>query len=284
MIGASTDRRRRVLGWGACCELAGVAALAILAASCEPASQAYDSQTKGASASQSPKKTSPDGGESDSPPMTIRGNNPVVAQPEIERVPAVKPRAVAVQPPHDVDDTGHKIAAHLPDAPRHPATEPEIHLSDQHEKATLLHVGDTLPDVVVTTIGGEERRLKDLLGQRLTALMFWNEDNPYAAEQFRRMQREILAPYAEYGVRVVAVHVGPLPENFRRVLGNPPPSVSILVDPEQALFRQLATARLPRTWLLDSDGRVVWLDLEYSRATARNVDNAIQWSLNAASK
>jgi hypothetical protein len=45
----------------------------------------------------------------------------------------------------------------------------------------------------------------------------------------------------------------------------------------------VATEHLPRTYLLDAEGRILWFDLEYSRATARELINALHFFLENGS-
>ena len=52
-----------------------------------------------------------------------------------------------------------------------------------------------------------------------------------------------------------------------------------LVDADRAYFRQVATEKLPRTYLLDRNGKILWFDLEYSRSMRRELQNAIQYYL-----
>jgi hypothetical protein len=39
---------------------------------------------------------------------------------------------------------------------------------------------------------------------------------------------------------------------------------------------------LPRTYLLDSSGKILWFDLEYSRSTRRELNQAIRYVLKSA--
>ncbi|MFH1924704.1 MAG: hypothetical protein ABIP48_33040, partial [Planctomycetota bacterium] len=52
-----------------------------------------------------------------------------------------------------------------------------------------------------------------------------------------------------------------------------------LLDPDGALFARVATEKLPRVYLLDADGKVLWFDLEFSRTTRDNLVQALQVAL-----
>ena len=52
-----------------------------------------------------------------------------------------------------------------------------------------------------------------------------------------------------------------------------------MVAPDRAAFQQVATTKLPRTCLPDSDGKSLWLDQEYSSRTRRGLGRAIRFYL-----
>ena len=53
----------------------------------------------------------------------------------------------------------------------------------------------------------------------------------------------------------------------------------VLLDDGGKLLGQMATDKLPRTYLLDATGKILWLDLEYSRTTRRDLLSAIRSQL-----
>ena len=52
-----------------------------------------------------------------------------------------------------------------------------------------------------------------------------------------------------------------------------------LRDPDRQAFAQIASDLLPRSYLLGADGEILWLDVEYSRSTRRELRNAILYHL-----
>ena len=54
----------------------------------------------------------------------------------------------------------------------------------------------------------------------------------------------------------------------------------VLLDPKGAYFAQLAKdRRMPRTYLIDANGRILWFDVEYSRFTRRDLVQSIRVAL-----
>ena len=56
--------------------------------------------------------------------------------------------------------------------------------------------------------------------------------------------------------------------------------VPVLLDPEGDLLAKVSTGRLPRTYLVDEKGKILWFDMEYSNTTRRDLRDAIRVSLN----
>jgi hypothetical protein len=50
----------------------------------------------------------------------------------------------------------------------------------------------------------------------------------------------------------------------------------VLLDADRAAYEKVAAEYLPRLFLVDADGKVLWLDLEYSATTRRQISDAIR--------
>jgi peroxiredoxin len=155
--------------------------------------------------------------------------------------------------------------------------QPVVVLSAQHAQSCLLKVGDDMPAATLQDLEGAARRLRDFYGDRLTLVVFWNQET--GREQFTRLDREITDEFAGSGLEVVAVNVGDSAEDVRQLAEEFDVSAARLLDENGDAFRRLATAKLPRTYLLDAAGKIVWFDIEYSRDMRRELRNAILYFL-----
>ena len=158
-------------------------------------------------------------------------------------------------------------------------TVPQVLLSEAHQKTCLLTIGDAIPNITVTDIEGTNHQLPRLLSDRLTVLLFWNEQSALAMEQFRRLPVDVLAMFAEQGVKVIAINVGGEVARVRQLTGDAADKIVSLVDTDAAVFQQFATSLLPRTYVLDPSGRILWFDVEYSQSTQRSLANALAYFL-----
>jgi len=161
-------------------------------------------------------------------------------------------------------------------------TIPKVLLSEGHKKTCLKRVGDELGDVTLRDINGESIELNDELSDQLTVLVFWTQESVSGYEQFRRIPVDILGKFAAYRVKVVAVNVGGTVEETKRLTGKAGDKIVSLVDSDSKMFNQFATEHIPRTYVLDKDGRIAWFDLEYSEGSRRSLTNALTYFVHQA--
>lgn len=159
------------------------------------------------------------------------------------------------------------------------ATKPTVILSQRHKSMNSKSIGDKIDGASAVDIQGKQSQLSDLLGDRLTVLIFWNEQSLLALEQFRRIPVDILGPYAKQRVKVIAANVGGDQASTKKLTGDASDKIVSLVDKDAKLFEHFATDAVPRTYLLDKAGTILWFDMEYSQSTTRELSNAIQYFL-----
>jgi peroxiredoxin len=159
--------------------------------------------------------------------------------------------------------------------PPPPPTIPKVNLTESLSATCLVGVDDQVPEGELADFEGKEHSIRDLLGEKLTVLLFWSSDNLHSVVELEDLARDLAGPLAERGGRIVAVNVGDTPEKATEVAKDAKADFLILLDPEKAYFSKVATERLPRTYVLDAEGTILWFDLEYSRSTRRDLEQTI---------
>ena len=162
--------------------------------------------------------------------------------------------------------------------PAHEIVKPIVAMSQEHRQACLVFVGDDMPDSSLSDLAGAKHEIRRSLGKTLTVIVCWEAANPYALDEFEEIPHD-LVPLNELGVESIAIHVGPAPENYEALCQEYGEEVLCLLDPDRQYYERLAQNRLPRTYLLDAQGKIVWLDMEYSRTTRYELRNAIHFYL-----
>ncbi|MEX2186911.1 MAG: TlpA disulfide reductase family protein [Pirellulales bacterium] len=173
-------------------------------------------------------------------------------------------------------DAGARTA--IPTPP--PGALPEVALSSAHRATCKLFVGDTLPPLTLADLDGNAAPLDKLLGERLTIVAFWQSDDPDAVDALTDFGPLVLAPYGGRGVRVIAIHVGDATDEVKSLAERNQLAFPVLVDAGGAAFSQISDdprGLMPRIFLVDATGRVLWFDIEYSRTTRRDLDRALRY-------
>ena len=166
-----------------------------------------------------------------------------------------------------------KIEEPKPDPPY----EPKVFLSESQLKTCVVKLQDTLPDLAFQNSSGEPVQLQSQLGPKLTLLVFWNQQAASAKEQRERLEEDLKTLIDAGQFHVLAIHVGDTGGSLPTELAQSTENVVALFDPDGSAFAQVATEKLPRTYLLSPSGQVLWFDIEYSRDTLRELHNAIRW-------
>ena len=215
--------------------------------------------------------------ESGAAPVAPRAGDkqPTKKQPD-DKQPADK-QPTKKQPDEKQPDEPAKTARKVPPAPDH-VHQPKVLLSDAHRQTCLVAVGDVLPGFELPDLEGNVQKLPELLGEEFTVVVFWSRGNLLGQEQIRRLASEVAGPFADAGVKVVAINSGDTAQQIEPAV----PSKSergfeVLIDQSGSVLASVATDYLPRTYLLDAEGRILWFDLEYSRSSTRELTNALHF-------
>jgi len=154
-----------------------------------------------------------------------------------------------------------------------PAEIPPVRLSKGHEALCKVKVGDTMPDVTLPPLtGGAPVKLSSLFGKKATVVVFWSPDRRMAREQLADLGPDVVAPFGEAGVAVVGIAVG-APAAMLKAATREFPN---LLDADGKAFAQVGSEKLPRTYLLDPQGKILWFDIEYSLGTRRELHQALR--------
>jgi peroxiredoxin len=216
---------------------------------------------------------------------SLLASRPVVAADKADTKPATKPslpplRAGAKAPakPKPAAKPGPpKDATQIEPAK---LTMPKVVLSDAHGKTCLVKVGDALPDGQLKDLKGKPQSLASLFGKKLTVVLFWQNSSPYGVEALADLQPDVAEPYAAKDVKVIAIDEGDTAEAVAAIVKRLGVTVPVLLDGKGELLAKIATRRLPRTYLVDDQGKILWFDIEYSNTTRRDLHDAIRVVLN----
>lgn len=133
--------------------------------------------------------------------------------------------------------------------------------------ATLheLQVGMTVPDLALKTVSGDARKLSELLGTKLTVVLFWSTWSPKSEKNLIRMQK-LYQKYQDQGLAIVAVNADEQnmsPQTVDKVqatIERLKLSFPVLVDTGLTAFYDVGVIALPTTVIIDKE-RVISYEL-----------------------
>jgi peroxiredoxin len=158
-------------------------------------------------------------------------------------------------------------------------TMPVVALSTAHAGISQIKVGDQFPNLELADLSGAAQKLSSLRGQKLTVVVFWKSAHPTSVEELADLERDTLKRFGQNGVAVVAINSGDPATVAADLAKQAQVTYPVLLDADGAALQRVATQKLPRTYLLNVQGKVVWFDLEYSATTRRDLSQAIRYSL-----
>lgn len=202
---------------------------------------------------------------------------------EVPTEPAAEP-ASSPEPKTQASQTPAPLPASKAPLPldRVPVAElkmPGVVLSDQHAALCKVKVGDQFPALELPNLAGAKKALNELFGSKLTLVVFWNGKQPTGLEQLSDLSRYHLPRFGDKGLAVVAINSGDDATQASELSQKAGTAYPVLRDADGAALAQVAASKLPRSYLLDPSGKVLWFDLEYSPTTRRDLAQAIRFTL-----
>jgi peroxiredoxin len=136
-----------------------------------------------------------------------------------------------------------------------------------------------MPEIELPDLDGNLRNLSSQYGSKLTVVCFWRGDRALARAELADLGPDVAVAYSGRGVNVVGIAVEETSASARRYAAEAGSPFPILVDADGSAFAKVGSDKLPRTYLLDATGTILWFDIEYSRATRRDLRQAIRAAL-----
>jgi peroxiredoxin len=210
---------------------------------------------------ESPSITSQNTGKVEKPPNQLQ-QPPRLPQTEEHPTPSptLKPPKVQPSPP--------------------PETIPKVALSEELRATCLVKVGDVFPEGQLTDLSGKTQSLAEFYGKRLTVIFFWSiGKTEYTRETMdvalRDLQLDVLNRRQAEGLNVIGVNVGDPADDVKVQIEKMGVKFPVFLDPQGTFFHQVATQELPRIYLLNAAGNILWFDIDFTYISRQNLAEAI---------
>lgn len=154
---------------------------------------------------------------------------------------------------------------------------PSVMLSMQEDAFCKLKVDQAMPAIELPKLdGGGKVKLSSLLGKKATVVVFWKDDNRMTAEELADLGPDVIERFGKQGVEVVGIAVDAKPEAAKEVINKVGVKFTTLLDADGKAFAQVGKEKMPRTFVLDSDGKIAWFDISYTLATRRELHDTLR--------
>src|SRR5687767_4230495 len=150
-----------------------------------------------------------------------------------------------------------------------------INAADSEEQSTLTKVGDTAPDFTVKTTDGKEFKLSAQKGKPVLLNFFATWCGPCLAE-LPHVEKEIWKKYKDRGLAVIVVgreHEIPEVAEFQKKHQY---SFVMAADPKRDAYGKYATQYIPRTYLVNKEGKIVFQSMGFNDADFKKLLAAIE--------
>lgn len=163
------------------------------------------------------------------------------------------------------------------------AVEPEPTAEQRDEQAeveatTLVKVGQVAPDFSVEMLDGRTIKLSELRG-KVVMLCFWATWCPPCRQEMAHLQEGVIDHFAGKDLVVLPISRGEQRDVVEKFIADNGYTFGVGLDPERAIYDLYASNFVPRTFIINKRGKVVYRVAGYDEETAKAVNAAIAKAL-----
>jgi peroxiredoxin len=144
-------------------------------------------------------------------------------------------------------------------------------------ETTLINAGDIAPDFTVEMLDGSKVTLSALQGKP-TLLIFWATWCPPCRLELSKLQEHIIDRYGDK-INVLPISRGEERAKVEEYISKMGYTFVVGLDGDQSIYRKYATNYIPRCFVIDANGKVLYSGVGYDEAIAQEVEQNIEKAL-----
>ncbi len=148
---------------------------------------------------------------------------------------------------------------------------------DDLAETTLINAGDVAPDFTVEMLDGSKVTLSALQGKP-TLLIFWATWCPPCRLELSKLQEHIIDRYGDK-INVLPISRGEERAKVEEYISKMGYTFAVGLDGDQNIYRKYATNYIPRCFVIDAKGKVLYSGVGYDEAIAKEVEQNIEKAL-----
>ncbi|MEO6437024.1 MAG: TlpA disulfide reductase family protein [Tepidisphaeraceae bacterium] len=149
--------------------------------------------------------------------------------------------------------------------------------ADGEAASTLTKVGDAAPKFEVQTLDGKAVSTDSLKGKVVLLNFFATWCGP-CVQEMPHLQA-LSETYKDKPVVVLSIAREQGADEVKKFVEQKKLTFTIALDPKREAYKQFATMYIPRSYVLDRDGKIVFQTVGFSDTTEKDIIAAIEKSL-----
>lgn len=150
-------------------------------------------------------------------------------------------------------------------------------MPDDIAETTLINAGDIAPDFTVEMLDGSKVTLSELQGKP-TLLIFWATWCSPCRLELSKLQEHIIDRYGDK-INVLPISRGEEREVVEGYISQMGYTFAVGLDGDQQAYNKYATNYIPRCFVIDAKGEVLYSGVGYDDVVVQDVENAINKAL-----
>lgn len=146
----------------------------------------------------------------------------------------------------------------------------ENSIEDEVAATTLIHAGDKAPDFTAEMLDGSSVTLSALQGKP-TLLIFWATWCPPCRAELAHLQEGVIDVFGD-AINVLPLSRGEKREVVEEYIAKMGYTFAAGLDSEQKAYNLYASNYIPRCFVIDTDGTVLYSGVGYDEAIAEEVN------------
>lgn len=148
---------------------------------------------------------------------------------------------------------------------------------DDIAETTLINAGDMAPDFTAEMLDGSTVTLSALQGKP-TLLIFWATWCPPCRLELSKLQEHIIDPYGDR-INVLPLSRGEERSVVEEYISRMGYTYAVGLDSDQSIYNKYATNYIPRCFVIDANGKVLYSGVGYDDTVAMEVEESIEKAL-----
>ena len=153
-----------------------------------------------------------------------------------------------------------------------------VEMQDDIESTTLIHVGDVAPDFTVEMLNGDKVTLSALRGKPVL-LTFWATWCPPCRQELSHLKADVLDVFGDK-ITVLPISRGENITTVETFMKKMNYTFPVGLDIDQSIYKKYASNYIPRSFVIDGKGEVVYVGVGYDEAIAKEIDAALKAAIN----